>query len=122
MKRPLIFAAGIALASAAQAASTGNDIVVVQDAPTARVSYAGLDLASAAGREQLAGRIESAASLLCLEGGVEPLAVATMGTDYGVSAVARVGASAGSISVGHYTVQSLHASSPLDGPFYPTAP
>jgi UrcA family protein len=75
MKRPLIFAAAIALASAAQAASTGNDIVVVQDGPTARVSYAGLDLASAVGREQLRGRIKSAASLLCIEGGVEPLAV-----------------------------------------------
>jgi UrcA family protein len=75
MKLPLIFTVAITLASAAQAASAGNDIVVVQDAPTARVSYADLNLASAVGRGRLAVRIKSAARMLCSEAAIDPLDV-----------------------------------------------
>jgi UrcA family protein len=73
MKLVPILAGSVALATAAQGAD--NSDIVVQNGPTARVSYADLNLNSQAGRERLAGRIESAASVLCLDTNVEPVSV-----------------------------------------------
>lgn len=48
-----------------------SEPIIVQDAvtPTARVSYADLNLQSDAGREVLQARVRRAADSLCLEGG-----------------------------------------------------
>jgi UrcA family protein len=74
MRLSMILIAAVSLTGAAHAASNA-DIVVVQDSPSARVSYADLNLTSIAGRERLASRIESAASELCTERNVEPLSL-----------------------------------------------
>jgi UrcA family protein len=72
MKLSMILTATLVLSTAAQAA--GPQDITVEGAPTARVSYAGLDLNSAAGRRQLTDRIQSAASGLCVEPIVRPIA------------------------------------------------
>jgi len=74
MKFSVTFFAALSLAGTAHAASNA-DIIVVQDAPSARVSYADLNLGSTAGRARLANRIEAAASELCIERNVEPVSV-----------------------------------------------
>jgi UrcA family protein len=66
---------GAALALSATAASANSSDVIVEAAPTAHVSYGGLDLHSAVGRAKLAGRIHVAANSLCVGNNVEPLAV-----------------------------------------------
>ena len=72
MFRMTIATAALAFATAA---SANNSAVIVEASPSVRVSYADLDLHSAAGRTRLAGRIESAANSLCAENNVEPLDV-----------------------------------------------
>jgi UrcA family protein len=69
-----ILAGALAFASTAQAAASTQDITV-EGASVARVPYADLNLNSAAGRQQLQKRIESAASNLCVESVVQPVAV-----------------------------------------------
>lgn len=71
MRLIMIAAATIALAGTAHASTRD---IVVQNGPTTRVTYADLNLQSTAGRTALAGRIRSAAELLCLEDNVTPLA------------------------------------------------
>ena len=73
MTRMIIAAA--ALATFATAASANSSEVIVQAVPTAHVSFGDLNLHSSSGRMRLAGRIRSAASSLCTEDNVEPLAV-----------------------------------------------
>lgn len=70
MKLIMTAAASLQLASAANASTRD---IVVQNGPTARVTYADLDLQSAVGRAALVGRIRSAAGLLCLEDNVAPV-------------------------------------------------
>jgi UrcA family protein len=72
MTRIIIIAASVGLASSAHASPAE---IVVSNAPAAHVSYADLDLNSAAGRHSLAGRIRYAADALCLEDNVEPLQI-----------------------------------------------
>ena len=72
MFRMIIAAAALAFATAA---SANSSTVIVEASPSIHVSYADLDLHSAAGRTRLAGRIESAANSLCAENNVEPLDV-----------------------------------------------
>jgi UrcA family protein len=63
----------IALAAAALLVAVGparaqtGPILVQGDVPTATVSYADLNIASAAGRHTLEGRVSRAASRLCLD-------------------------------------------------------
>lgn len=71
MKHKFLIAAAGLVASAASANTPS--IIVVNDRPAARVSYADLDLASQAGRIRLEARIGRAASMLCDENGVRPL-------------------------------------------------
>ena len=52
----------------------GADLVVTRAAPTARVSYADLDLASQAGVTKLEHRVSTAADRLCSGVGIETLA------------------------------------------------
>jgi UrcA family protein len=73
MKLFLIFGAAVSLATSVNAATTGD--IVVQQGPSARVSYADLNLGSQAGRETLAGRIEAAADMLCDATSVEPVSL-----------------------------------------------
>jgi UrcA family protein len=57
---------GLAAAAFLSGAANARSIVVTRDAlPTARVSYADLDLANIAGRATLQGRIRSAADTVC---------------------------------------------------------
>jgi UrcA family protein len=78
----LKFAALAAIMAAAVTGATivaatpafGAELVVSGAAPTARVSYADLDLASAAGVARLERRIAAAADRLCVGIGVEQLA------------------------------------------------
>ena len=67
----------IALAAAmlATSASATSSDVVVTAGPQIGVSYAGLNLKSAAGRELMVGRIRAAASSLCNDFDVDPLDV-----------------------------------------------
>jgi UrcA family protein len=69
MKSILAFVGAAALAATSAAAET----VVVTAAPTAKVSYADLDLNSAAGQARLQQRIRGAAGDLCLEDNVGSL-------------------------------------------------
>ena len=62
MTRSFIIAASVALAGSAHANPAE---IVVTKGPTAHVSYADLDLRSAAGRHTLNGRIRRAASVVC---------------------------------------------------------
>lgn len=59
--------AATVLVAAARAQAQDNPIIVEGDIPVAVVSYADLNLASPAGRNALEGRVERAASSLCLE-------------------------------------------------------
>jgi len=79
--------ASVVLASAASA-NTGTEIVVTSEVPTARISYADLDLQSDAGRAALAKRIESAADDLCTERTVEPVGTTLLRRDCYRTAVA----------------------------------
>ena len=73
MKLMMILAAGVGLASAAQAKTTD---IVIRGEPVARVvNFADLDIASDAGRATLAGRIRSAAEFVCTEANVDPVDV-----------------------------------------------
>jgi UrcA family protein len=73
MTKPfMILTAALTLATAAQAASPQD--ITVEGAPSARVSFADLNLGSIAGRQQLTRRIESAATTLCVESVVQPVA------------------------------------------------
>lgn len=57
---------GLAAAAFLSGTADARSIVVTRDAlPTARVSYADLNLASVAGRATLQGRIRSAADTVC---------------------------------------------------------
>jgi UrcA family protein len=60
-------------APAAAMAQSGLVVTGVPDLPTASVSYADLDLSSAAGRAKLNARIRSAADRLCAYEGVQPV-------------------------------------------------
>ena len=73
MKLYLLFGAAVTLATSVNAATTTD--VLVQQGPTARVSYADLNLGSQAGRDTLAGRIESAADMLCDATSIEPVSL-----------------------------------------------
>ena len=66
---------GMGVASAQQPVT-----VYGSTAPTARVSYADINLASDRGVEKLQNRVRAAASGLCLEPGWEDLAVSTART------------------------------------------
>jgi len=68
MHIPSITLAAATVFLAAAPAIAQNDPVVVEGGlPTASVSYADLNIASPAGRHTLEGRVERAASALCLE-------------------------------------------------------
>ena len=73
--KSLINIAGLAFLTVAAAAPAAPPIVVEGEAqPTATVSYADLDLGTAAGRSRLDSRIRRAAKHLCLDEGVRDLA------------------------------------------------
>ena len=59
---------GVALIAVPAFAQGESPVVVEGGRPTAIVSYADLDLGSSSGQAALNGRIERAASQLCLEG------------------------------------------------------
>lgn len=59
----------------ATSAAAADTVIVTAPAPSARVSYADLDLGSQAGRAQLQQRIRGAAGSLCFEDNVNPLDV-----------------------------------------------
>jgi UrcA family protein len=61
--------AAFAILAAGGAGSAAAQPAVGMDAPTAVVSYADLDLGSAAGRDTLKGRIHAAASRVCTQEG-----------------------------------------------------
>lgn len=65
--------AATALVAATQSQAQTPPIIVQSDVPTARVSYADLDLGSAAGRHTLEGRASRAAAGLCLANRSRPL-------------------------------------------------
>ena len=65
MYRLLIASVAASIATAA-AASDDRIVIVESAAPTARVSYAGLDLQSTQGRRQMARRIRVAAERICV--------------------------------------------------------
>lgn len=67
-----IAAAAIFLA-AGEARAQISPVVVESGVPTARVSYADLDLTSPAGRSTLDRRVTSAAAMLCLDNQRVPL-------------------------------------------------
>jgi len=69
--KEIMIVAGLLLASSPVAA---QDVVVVSP-PFERIAYADLDLLSSAGSQVLEARIRHAASNLCIESGVKPLAV-----------------------------------------------
>jgi UrcA family protein len=70
MKTPsIIVVAAFALPAGAQALAQTSPIVVQSDAPVAAVSYADLNIAAAAGRRALEGRVSLAAQDLCVESG-----------------------------------------------------
>jgi len=64
-----------AAASLANAHFIDASYVLVQGAPTASVSYRGLDLGSVSGRALLVGRIHSAAHSLCDDENIQPLEI-----------------------------------------------
>jgi UrcA family protein len=67
-------AAGLALILAASpTAAQGGPVVVEGGVPSTSVSYADLDLSSAAGRRTLEWRVAKAASGLCVEQGRKPI-------------------------------------------------
>ena len=66
MYRLLIASVVASIATAAAAASDDRIVIVESAAPTARVSYAGLDLQSTQGRRQMARRIRVAAERICV--------------------------------------------------------
>jgi UrcA family protein len=70
MRLSMIFAAGLAVASAA---SAHRAEILVTDAPTAQVPFGDLNLQSHAGRTALTRRIQSAAEVMCISPGVSPL-------------------------------------------------
>jgi UrcA family protein len=71
----LVKIAGLVALTVATATAAAPPIVVEgQQQPTATVSYADLDLGSAAGRARLDSRIRRAAKSLCLDEGVRDLA------------------------------------------------
>src|SRR3954463_12949834 len=70
--RMTIAAAGIFLAAAEGRAQIGP-VVIEGSLPTARVSYADLDLTSPAGRLTLDRRVSRAASVLCIDNQRAPL-------------------------------------------------
>jgi UrcA family protein len=72
MTRTLIGIAATMLAASAQAQTT---MIIIQDVPSARVSGAGLDLHSAAGRAVMEERVHLAAEALCLDRAIDPLDV-----------------------------------------------
>jgi UrcA family protein len=74
MKLFPIFAASAVLASAASANVSTRIVVTGSGVTTAHISYADLNVASDAGRTTLTRRIKAAASYLCLDSSVEPLA------------------------------------------------
>jgi UrcA family protein len=69
--------ASLGLATSAQA--QGNQEVTVEAQPVAYVHYSDLNLASPAGVDQLNARVYRAATKLCIENGVQPLAVVLAG-------------------------------------------
>jgi UrcA family protein len=75
MKAPRIStaAAGILMAASVVAFAQTSPVVIEAGIPTAVVSYADLNITSAAGRHTLEGRVARAASDLCLEGRPRPL-------------------------------------------------
>lgn len=70
MKNVLAFIGAVALGASPAAAEI---ITVTGDAPTARVSYADLNLQSESGRARLQQRIRGAAADLCLEDNIGTL-------------------------------------------------
>ena len=80
----------VALAAmlAAASASAEAPVTIVGGQPSVRVSYADLDLASAAGRKALEGRVQRAASRLCVDNGVRDLERRMGGRDCIARAVA----------------------------------
>jgi UrcA family protein len=75
MKALLILSALVAGTAAA-----AQPVTVIADAPrTERVSFADLDLTSAAGVVALQDRVRTAATRLCIENGVQPLSVKLAG-------------------------------------------
>jgi UrcA family protein len=74
MKTLVQIASVIALTFAAGAAAAPPIVVEGEQQPTASVSYADLDLGTAAGRARLDSRIRRAAKHLCLDEGVRDLA------------------------------------------------
>ncbi len=72
-QRIVIASAGMFLA-ATQAGAQSNPLVVEGGVPTAIVSYADLDLTSAAGRSTLDRRVDRAATGLCFEERRAPVA------------------------------------------------
>jgi len=66
----------LAMVFGATSAMAQDPIVVESALPTAIVSYADLDITSAAGLRTLNRRVEQAAASICVEPGIWPLAVA----------------------------------------------
>lgn len=66
-------AAGVLMAAAVPAFAQTSPVVIEGGVPTAVVSYADLNIASAAGRQTLEGRVARAATDLCFEGRPRPL-------------------------------------------------
>jgi len=85
MYRTLIFTAAALFATSANA---NQRIIVVNDVPTAHVSYADLDLRLAAGRRHMAHRIRLAAEEICVGTFVETSILEPQHNDCYVAAVA----------------------------------
>lgn len=75
MTRIAIALAAAMLASAASAASVDPSEVIASSTSAVHVSYAGLDMQSQQGRDQLVGRIHTAAAALCNDANIDPLGV-----------------------------------------------
>jgi UrcA family protein len=81
------------------------------DAPTVVVSYADLDLGSAAGRDTLNGRIHAAATRICIEEGRHSLAQELAQRRCRSTALASA-QSGVELAIAHRTVQMAQGSGP----------
>ena len=73
MHKPQLAIAAAAVLMAAPALAQTEPVVIEGGLPTARVSYADLNIGSPAGRHALEGRVASAAAGLCLENNRESI-------------------------------------------------
>jgi UrcA family protein len=73
MKTALLLVCGTVFLSSG---AYGQPVTIIgEPVPTARVTFADLNIASSVGQERLRGRIQAAASTLCLENNIDSLKV-----------------------------------------------